>query len=119
GPDRQITVERLVAAVDCGRVINPSLAEQQVESGLVWGLAQATIDAPEWIAGMPRARSFGGLGIPRISDIPQIMVKIIPSSADPGGLNGLSTTVVAPAVANAIYAGSGTRLRSLPFAVPE
>jgi isoquinoline 1-oxidoreductase beta subunit len=115
GPDQRVKVDRLVAAVDCGRVINPSLAEQQIESGLIWALAQATIPSPEWVAGMPRARPFGGLGLPRISDIPEIVVEIIPSSAAPGGLNGLSTTVVAPAVANAIYAGTGKRLRSLPF----
>jgi len=71
--------------------------------------------SPEWVAGMPRARPFAGLGLPRIGDIPEIVVEIIPSSAAPGGLNGLSTTVLAPAVANAIYAGTGKRMRSLPF----
>ncbi len=115
GPDQRIKVERLVAAVDCGRVINSGLAEQQIESGLIWGLAQATVASPEWVAGMPRARRYGRLGLPRIGDIPEIVVEIIPSSAAPGGLNGLSTTVVAPAVANAIYAGTGKRLRNLPF----
>ncbi|MES2119604.1 MAG: molybdopterin cofactor-binding domain-containing protein [Pseudomonadota bacterium] len=115
GPDQRVSVQRLVAAVDCGRVINASLAEQQVESGLIWALGQATIASPEWVAGMPRARSFGGLGLPRIGDIPEIVVEIIPSSAAPGGLNGLSTTVLAPAVANAIYAGTGKRMRTLPF----
>ncbi len=115
GPDQRVKVERLVAAVDCGRVINSGLAEQQIESGLIWALAQATMPSPEWVAGMSRARPFGRLGLPRMGDIPEMVIEIIPSSAAPGGLNGLSTTVVAPAIANAIYAGTGKRLRNLPF----
>jgi isoquinoline 1-oxidoreductase beta subunit len=64
---------------------------------------------------MPRARPLGGIGLPRIGDVPEIVVEIIPSGTAPGGLNGLSTIVLAPAVANAIYAGTGKRLRALPF----
>ena len=54
---------------------------------------------------MPRARPFGALGLPRLGDAPQIVVEIIPSGEPPGGISGLGTTVLAPAVANAIYAG--------------
>ena len=115
GADKRIKVHRLIAAVDCGRVVNSSLAGQQVEAGLIWALAQATAPPPEWVAGMPRARRFDEIGLPRIGDIPEIIVEIIPSDAAPGGLNGLSATVLAPAVANAIHAGSGRRLRALPF----
>ena len=115
GEDQRVKVHRLVAAVDCGRVINSSLAVQQIEAGLIWALAQATVPAPEWVAGMPRARPIGGLGLPRLGDAPGIVVEIIPSSGPPGGLSGLGTTVLAPAVANAIHAGSGKRMRSLPF----
>ena len=61
---------RLVAAVDCGRVVNSGLAAQQIEAGLIWALAQATVPAPEWVAGMPRARPIGGIGLPRIGDTP-------------------------------------------------
>jgi isoquinoline 1-oxidoreductase beta subunit len=115
GEDQRVKVHRLVAAVDCGRVMNTSLAVQQVEAGLVWALAQATMRAPDWVAGIPRARRFGEIGLPRIGDVPEILVEMIPSSASPGGLSGLATTVLAPAVANAIHAGSGKRMRSLPF----
>jgi isoquinoline 1-oxidoreductase beta subunit len=111
----EVKVHRLVAAVDCGRVINSGIAAQQIESGLIWALAQSTIAEPEWIAGMPRARPIGGLGLPRLKDLPEIVVEIIPSSDAPGGLSGLGTTVLAPAIANAIFAGSGKRMRSLPF----
>lgn len=113
--DQRIKVHRLVAAVDCGSVVNSGLVAQQVESGLIWSLSQATAAQPEWIAGMPRARPLSAIGLPRIGDTPEIVVNIIPSSEMPGGVSGLGTTVVAPAVANAIYAGTGRRMRSLPF----
>jgi len=116
GGDQRVKVHRLIAAVDCGRVINSRLAAQQIEAGLLWALAQANVASPEWVAGMPRARPFGGIGLPRIGVTPEIVIEIIPSSEAPGGISGLGTTVLAPAVANAIFAGTGKRMRSLPFA---
>jgi isoquinoline 1-oxidoreductase beta subunit len=113
--DQGVKVDRLVAAVDCGRAVNTGLIAQQIEAGLIWALAQATMPSPEWIAGMPRARTFGALGLPRLGETPQIIVEIIPSSAPPGGISGLGTTVLAPGVANAIHAASGKRMRTLPF----
>jgi isoquinoline 1-oxidoreductase subunit beta len=115
GEDQRVKVHRLVAAVDCGRVINRGLVEQQVAGSLIWALAQAAVPSPEWIAGMPRARPIGGIDLPRMSDTPEIVVQIIPSSEPPGGVNGLGALPLAPAVANAIHAGSSKRLRSLPF----
>jgi isoquinoline 1-oxidoreductase beta subunit len=115
GPDRRIKVQRLFAAVDCGRVVNAGLVEQQVEAGMIWALAQAMVASPEWIAGMPRARAIGGIGLPRIGETPQITIEVIPSSDSPGGVSGLGTAVLAPAVANAVLSATGKRLRSLPF----
>ena len=115
GIDQRIKVHRLVVAVDCGRVINRGIVQQQIQGGLIWALAQATNPAPDWVAGMPRARPLGGVGLPRIGDMPDTVVEIIPSSDPPGGVSGLGTTVLAPAVANAIFAGTGKRMRSLPF----
>jgi len=115
GDDQRVKVHRLVAAVDCGRVINSGIVEQQISAGLIWALAQATVPRPEWIAGMPRVRPIGGIALPRLSDAPEIVVQIIPSSDAPGGVSGLGCIPLAPAVANAIHAGSGRRLRGLPF----
>ena len=115
GPDQSVKVHRLAAAVDCGRVVNRGIVQQQVEAGLIWALAQATVLKPEWVAGMPRARPLGGIGLPRIADMPEIAIELIPSSDAPGGVSGLGTTVLAPAVANAIFAATGKRMRSLPF----
>ena len=115
GDNQRVKVHRLVAAVDCGRVINSGLVEQQVAAALIWALAQAAVPSPEWVAGMPRARPIGGIALPRLGDTPDIVVQAIPSSEAPGGINGLGALPLAPAVANAIHAGSGKRMRSLPF----
>jgi isoquinoline 1-oxidoreductase beta subunit len=117
GDDQRVKVHRLFAAVDCGTVVNSGLVTQQIEGGLVWALAQATGPSPEWVSGMPRGRAFDAMGLPRIGDVPEIFVEIIASSDAPGGVSGLGTTVLAPAVANAIFAGTGKRMRSLPFEV--
>ena len=117
GVDRRVKVHRLVAAVDCGRVVNPSLVNQQIAGGLIWALAQASIPVPEWVLAMPRARTFGSLGLPLLGDTPDFSIHLMNSTAAPGGVSGLGTTVLAPAVANAIYAATGNRLRSLPFEV--
>lgn len=115
GSDQRIKVDRLIAAVDCGRVVNKGLVVQQIEAALIWALAQAIVTSPEWIAGMPRARPLGGVGLPRLGDTPQIVVEVISSSEAPGGVSGLGTTALAPAVANAIHSATGKRMRSLPF----
>ena len=115
GEDQRIKVHRLVAAVDCGRVINPGLVNQQIAGGLIWALVQASVPAPEWVAGMPRSRALGALALPRLGDTPDFTIQLMDSGESPGGVSGLGTTVLAPAVGNAIYAGAGKRLRSLPF----
>ena len=115
GPNQQIQVSRLVAAVDAGRIVNPGLVRQQIESGLLAGLAAAVVPAPEYVAGMPKAVAMRGRGFERLHQVPNIEVEIVRSEAEPGGISGLGMAVIAPAVANAIAAGTGRRLRNLPF----
>ena len=87
-----------------------------VTDGLIT-LAQASIPAPEWVIGVPRARSFRSLGLPLLGDTPDFTIHLVPSTAPSGGVSGLGTIALAPAVANAIYAATGKRLRALPFEV--
>jgi isoquinoline 1-oxidoreductase beta subunit len=115
GEDQRIKVHRLVAAVDCGRVVNSGLVTQQITGGLIWALAQATMPAPEWALGMPRSRALRDLVLPRLGDAPDFTIRLIGSTAAPGGVSGLGAAVLAPAVANAIFAATGKRMRSLPF----
>ena len=115
GEGQQVQAHKLVAAVDCGQVINPGLAAQQVEAGLIWALGQAIASPPQWVAGMPRARPAGGIGLPRLAGTPEILVQFLASGAAPGGLSGLAPAVLAPAIANAVVAATGKRMRTLPF----
>jgi isoquinoline 1-oxidoreductase beta subunit len=115
GADQSIRVARLVAAVDAGQIVNAGLARQQIEGGLLAALASAAVPAPEFVAGMPRASPMRGQAFERLRDVPKIEVELIPSDHPAGGVSGLGMAVLAPAVANAIAAGTGRRLRNLPF----
>ncbi|HEY0622011.1 xanthine dehydrogenase family protein molybdopterin-binding subunit [Sphingomonas sp.] len=115
GGDQRVQVDRLIAAVDCGRVANPSVVEQQIEGGLIFGMAAALGATTGFTASRPDARSFRDLDLPRLADCPQIMVELIASDADPGGASELAVPPVAPAIANALYAATGVRLRQLPL----
>lgn len=115
GEAQQVRAHKLVAAVDCGQVVNAGLARQQVEGALIWALGQATTATPDFVASIPVSRALSGIAMPRLSDCPEIVVHFIPSNAVPGGLSGLGTLPLAPAVANAIVAATGKRMRSLPF----
>ncbi|URD60498.1 molybdopterin-dependent oxidoreductase [Sphingomonas sp. KRR8] len=112
GGDGQVAVDRLVCAVDCGRVVNPQLVRQQVESAIIAGLAYARAPAPSVSDGLLRS---GGGTAPGLAGTPRITVEVIPSDAKAGGLSGLAVPLVAPAVANAVSAASGRRLRAHPF----
>ena len=115
GPDQRIAVERMVAAVDCGRIVNPGLVRQQIEGSLLHAFDLATAPAPEFIAGMAVARPLGAFGLRRLSPMPSIEIELIASRELPGGVSGLGHIVCAAAVANALASGTGRRLRNLPF----
>jgi isoquinoline 1-oxidoreductase beta subunit len=108
-------VDRLVAAVDCGRAINPDVVRQQIEGGLVFGVATGRGAAASYHDGLASVRRFGDVGLPTLADTPEITVELIASSADPGGVGDLGVPAVAPAIANALFAAGGTRWRHLPF----
>ncbi|MFT3978792.1 MAG: molybdopterin-dependent oxidoreductase, partial [Sphingomonas bacterium] len=108
-------VSRLVAAVDCGRQVNPDLIRQQIEGGLIFGLAAATGAGVSVERNQITAHRLGQLGLPRLADTPDITVELIASNADPGGVSDLGMVAVAPAVANALFSATGGRSRGLPF----
>ena len=115
GEGQAVSVDRIVAAVDCGRQINPDLVRQQIEGGLLFGMAAATGCTTGFKDSLATVRGFGGLGLPRLADTPDITVELVPSEADPGGVSELAVPPVAPAIANALQAATGYRLRSLPL----
>ena len=111
----RILVDRLVAAVDCGRPVNPDLVRQQIEGGLIFGLAHALGASTGFAGALAEVRGFGGLAIPRLADTPDLTVELIGSDEAPGGVSELGVPAVAPAVANALFAATGFRARTLPL----
>ena len=107
----------MVAAVDAGRLINPDIVRQQIESGLIWGLAATIGDAVGFTRGLPDQPNFDGLALPRLRDMPEIEVELITSNEAPGGVAELAVPVAAPAIANAIFSATGKRLRRLPLSL--
>ena len=112
---RKIKVSRLVAAVDCGRVINPDLVLQQIEGGLIFGLAAAIGCSTDFTENVADVETIGELALPTLADMPDISVELIPSGSDPGGVGELGVPAVAPAIANALQSASGVRFRRLPL----
>lgn len=117
--DQSIGVDRIVAVVDCGRTINPDVVRQNIEGGLVYGMAAALGGSTRYKGGWAETLGLGGLGLPRLADVPDITVELIASDADPGGVSELAVPPVAPAIGNALQSATGFRIRSLPLRVGE
>ncbi|WP_443027785.1 molybdopterin cofactor-binding domain-containing protein [Sphingopyxis sp. MWB1] len=113
--DKGLQVEQLVAAVDAGRLVNPAIARQQIEGGLIFGLAAAVGATTDYEGGLATARKLHQLGLPRLAQSPRILVEFIDSDRDPGGVGEIAVPVVAPAIANALFAATGRRIRRLPL----
>jgi isoquinoline 1-oxidoreductase subunit beta len=113
--DGSFMVDRVVCAVDCGVAVNPDVIRAQMEGGLGYGLSAALHGAITLKDGVVEQRNFDGYPPLRIQEMPKVEVYIVPSSEAPTGVGEPGTPVVAPAVANALYAATGKRLRRLPF----
>ncbi len=111
----EIRVERVFCAVDCGIAINPDMIVAQMESGVVFGLTAALKEAAEFENGTMTKTSFVDYPILRFDEMPQVEVQIMPSDKHPTGIGEMSNPVIAPAVANAVFALTGQRLRKLPL----
>jgi isoquinoline 1-oxidoreductase beta subunit len=110
-----VRVRRIVAAIDCGFAVNPSIVEAQVQSAVVYGLAAALTGEITLQGGAVEGANFDSHPILRMDEMPRIEVHIVPSREAPGGVGEVATPPVAPAVANAVFAATGRRLRSLPL----
>jgi isoquinoline 1-oxidoreductase beta subunit len=110
-----VRVDRISAMVDIGRIVHPEIARQQIEGGIVFGLAQALGGATEYHGGMPSVRRLREIDLPVLADVPEIEIEFIRSDAQPAGYGELGVPAVAPAIANALFSASGVRLRELPL----
>jgi isoquinoline 1-oxidoreductase beta subunit len=108
-------IDRIVAAVDCGQIVNPESVRSQTEGGIIYGLSAALKNEITIKNGAVEQTNFDGYDPLRINEAPPIEVHLVASKADPGGMGEPALPPAAPAVANAIFAASGQRLRKLPF----
>lgn len=111
----KISVKTVHVAIDCGIAVNPDQIEAQLQGGILHGLSTALYSQVRFVAGKPQISNFPQYPMLRLNQAPVINVKIVTSTAAPGGVGETGVPCVAPAVANAWAKLTGVRLRSLPF----
>jgi isoquinoline 1-oxidoreductase beta subunit len=111
----RIRVHRVVCAIDCGIAVNPATIEAQIESGIAFGLGAALSSAITFKDGRVEQSNFDDYRVLRLPDMPKVEVHIVPSRERPGGVGEPGTPPIAPAVANAVAALTGQRLRETPL----
>ncbi len=112
--DRTLKVHRMVCALDCGRIVNPSSIEAQARSCIVYGLTAALHSAITIDRGRVQQNNFNDYKMLRFDEMPEVEVHIIPSDLPPTGAGEFVLPPVAPALCNAIFAATGKRVRRLP-----
>jgi len=115
----RIRVHRVTAAVDCGFAVNPGIVRAQIEGGIIFGLTAALYGEITLEDGAVVQSNFHDYPLLRQNEAPEIAVNIVPSSAAPTGVGEPGLPPIAPAVANAVFAATGTRLRELPLKLPS
>ena len=115
GAGGKIRVHRVVSVVDCGFPLNPNLIRQQIEGGIVFGLSAALQGEITVERGQVQQSNFHDYTPLRINECPAIETDIIASAEHPEGIGEVGVPAIAPAVANAVFAVTGQRLRTLPL----
>ena len=113
-----IRVHKVTCAIDCGTAVNPEGIAAQMESGITFGLSAALHSQLTFKDGQVQQSNFHDYQVLRLTEMPVVDVHIVPSEAPPSGVGEPGTPPIAPAVANALFALTGKRLRSLPLSLP-
>jgi isoquinoline 1-oxidoreductase beta subunit len=113
--DKVITVHKVVTAIDCGVAVHPDNIRAQLDGGMVYGLAAVLRGEITLENGAVKQSNFTDYPMLTMAEMPRTESYIVPSTAAPGGIGEPGTGPIAPALANAIYAATGTRVRSLPL----
>jgi len=113
--DKTITLHKVVTAIDCGVAVHPDNIRAQLEGGMVYGLAAVLRGEITLENGAVKQSNFTDYPMLTMAEMPRTESYILPSTAPPGGIGEPGTGPIAPALANAIYAATGTRVRSLPL----
>jgi isoquinoline 1-oxidoreductase subunit beta len=109
-----VRVRRVVCAVDCGTVVNPDTVRAQIQSAIIFGITAALHGEITLKDGRVQQTNFDTYQMVRMDEAPAVEVHIVQSSQPPGGMGECGTSAIVPAVANAIFAATGKRLRKMP-----
>jgi isoquinoline 1-oxidoreductase beta subunit len=111
----KVRVHRVVAAVDCGQVVNPDNVAAQIEGGIVFGLTAALKAEATLAEGRIQQSNFHDYPILKMDEMPLVEVHLVESSNGPTGMGEMGVPPIAPAVANAVFAATGRRIRHIPI----
>jgi isoquinoline 1-oxidoreductase beta subunit len=112
--DGSVRVRRVVCAVDCGIVVNPDTVRAQIQSAVMFGITAALYGEITLKNGRVEQSNFDSYQMLRMNEAPDVDVHIVQSRESPGGMGEAGTSLIVPAVANAVFAATGKRLRKLP-----
>jgi isoquinoline 1-oxidoreductase subunit beta len=118
-PASEFRLRRIVAAMDCGQAVNPDSVRAQLEGGLVFGMTAALYGEITFDRGRVQQSNFNSYRMLRMNETPPIEVHLVNSTEQPGGLGETGCAAAFPALANAVYAATGQRLRRLPLSLPR
>lgn len=110
-----VRVDRVVCAVDCGKVVNPDNVAAQMEGGIAFGLTAALRAQAIIKNGRTQLSNFNDYPILRMDEMPKVEVYVVRSDRQPSGIGEMGVPPVAPAIANAVYAATGKRIRHIPI----
>ena len=115
GSADRVKLERISVCADCGLAVHPDQAIAQLQGGVVTGLIQALRSKITVTKGRVDQSNFHDFSLPRMNEVPPILVELVQSGGKPGGIGEVGVPLVAPAVANAVFALTGKRIRSTPL----
>ena len=114
-PDNSIKVHRVVVATDLGRMVNPDTVRAQIESGVIFGMSAALGGEITLKDGRVQQMNFDSYPVVRMAAAPKIDIIIVDSTEKPGGIGEPSTSLIGPAIANAVYVATKKRVRKMPL----
>ncbi|MEK1850566.1 MAG: xanthine dehydrogenase family protein molybdopterin-binding subunit [Phyllobacterium sp.] len=112
--DGTVHLRRVVCAIDCGTAVNPNTVQAQIQSGIIFGATAALYGEITLKNGRIEQTNFDTYQMLRMNEAPAIEVHIVKSTEQPGGMGETGTSAIVPAIANAIFAATGKRLRKMP-----
>jgi len=113
--NRRPRVHRVVCAADIGTVVNPGIVAQQMEGAVIFALSAALHGRIDIVGGVVQQTNFPSYPVVRLAESPLVETHLIDSTRGPGGVGEIGTPPLAPALANALFALTGRRLRELPL----